>query len=188
MAYPDREQARHIEQENDVTKLIDHLLATRITLLSPEKREKLKGTVTTINHFRNTTYGLGVIQEVDFTILDGVTFMWDGRHPAAIAYGRTPAEEDLLVTGGIFSSRSLRKNGIDPSEAYFFPALVSEIPGYPDQFKDLVAFRMTNFSPYSWRLTVGGRSPETRMTTPVFGRDCNQQIVKRLNTSVGINI
>lgn len=188
MGYQDREPQRQQEHEQAYANLLQFLLTDRTLLLSESDRQKLKGSIIPINYFKNTPVGLGIIQEGNFTILDGATFMWDEIHPAAVAYGLNLEEQTLMITGGVFYRGALRKHTVDAKEADYFPALVSEIPGYPNYFDHSVAFRITAQSPYLWHLTVGGRFPETRITTQIFGRNSNQQITNDLAHAVKTNI
>lgn len=167
MIVKEREPKIQDRQTAIVANMMGTITRYGTPLLDERNREKLKGSQTTINYLRKTSSGLGVIKEVGFTILDGTTFMWNRTLPAAIAYGRTHEGNNLLLTGGIFYPGSLRKTGIEPSEADFFPELIAEVPGHFSTFDQAIAFRVIPTSAFTWELTVGGTYPETLSEVPL---------------------
>lgn len=189
MGYQDLD--RRVQEEEtsaEFASLIETLTTDKVVLIDEKTRNKLKGTQTTINHFRDTPSGFGVIETVDFTLLDGVTFMWDRRHPAAVAYGRIHGQDKLILTGGIFYSGSLRRAGVDPSMADFLPESIAEIPGYANQFRNSLAFRISDVSSNTLNLTFGGMYPDSRTSTQIFGLNKHLQVINHLDGAVKSNI
>ncbi len=172
------------EQEAELASIMDAFLTDKVILLDEIDRDKLRGKQTRINHLRKTRSGFGVIKEVDFTLIDGTTFMWNKRLPAAIAYGRTPHDNQILLTGGVFHPGSLRKTGIETSNPENFPALIGEIPGYANLFDNALSFRIAPQPETPLHLTFGGREPDTRVSTDIFGRNNYFQIFGHLRTAV----
>lgn len=187
MALPDRESRQPVEEEIEFALLMDYLLADRVMLLDETDRKKLPGAIVTINDVKDTSSGSGVIQEVDFTILDGATFMW-GHLPAAIASGRIKGQKGLLLTGAIFYPPSLRKTGIDPTEVHFFPALIGEMPGHFSQFRDSLGFYLTMHPSDGYHLTIGGEQPDSIVSRQIIGPGKPFQTARALNAAVRMNV
>lgn len=187
MSVTDHEPRVDVEQELEFAELMDYLLADRVMLLSETDRRKLQGAEVTINDVKDTASGSGITQRVKFRVIDGATFMW-GRFPAAIAYGRVNGQKNLLLTGAVFSPSSLKKTGIDPREADFFPALISEMPGHFSQFENSLGFYITRHSPDSYYLTVGGEQPDSIVSRQIIGPGKPFQTARALNAAVRMNV
>lgn len=161
MGIHEREQRLLDKQTTVLSHIMKTVTESGDKLLSERDREKLQGEQTKINYLKETDFGLGIIKEVDFTIIDGTTFTWNNRLSAAIAYGHIDGEPNFILTGGIFNPTSLRKGDCDPRDPYSFPELIAEIPGHFHKFEDSLAFRVMPTSPFTWQLTVGGTYPES---------------------------